>query len=130
MAYTSTELLETLQILGVAFIVGVIAQYLRQKTDTTLENANIWWLSIAAGFSAMVSVGVLHEYTSLSPSFLVAMSGIAGWAGISVLSTLSKTFDQLLVRKLDLPKDTTASTTEEGVKQDDSTTTRMGSQSE
>lgn len=96
--YTPESLKETAVILITSFIIGVIAQFLKQKSDPAIEDTNIGWLSMAAGFSAMVAVGLLYEYTDVSSSLLVSFSGIAGWTGVSILATFSNTFDQLLVR--------------------------------
>lgn len=95
MPYKPNDITETVSVLGIAFVVGVIAQYLRQKTDTN-PTTNVIWQSIASGFSAMVTVGLLYEYTPISGAFLVAISGLAGWAGFTMMSTLSKALDQFL----------------------------------
>lgn len=130
MEYTPQDVKETVITLGTSFIVGVIAQFLKQKADPAVENTNIWWLSLAAGFSAMVAVGLLYEYTNISSSLLISISGIAGWTGISILATFSGTFDQMLVRTaqkkfdVELPAGSTPQEVEyESI-------TRVGSQSE
>ena len=135
MPYKTEDIPETVSILGIAFVVGVVAQYLRQKTDETVSNANLVWLSLASGFSAMVAIGLLYEYTDISGAFLIAVSGLAGWAGISILSTLSTSFDQLLIKstekKLGIQLDKQPQTPiPEEVKQNDLSITTMDSQTE
>lgn len=93
MGFTLHDIPVTVSTLFTAFVVGAIAQFLRQKTDPTISNGNIWWLSVASGFSSMIVIGLLNEYTKISGSFLVSLSGVAGWAGIKLLHTLSTASD-------------------------------------
>lgn len=130
MPYKPHDIPETASVLGVAFIVGFVAQFLKQKVDINISNSNIFWLSLAAGFSAMVLIGLVYEYTDFSAAFLIAISGIAGWTGVSLINTFSKLLDKAVINKaeqhLNLPKDTPT----EGVIQDDSIPTRVNSQIE
>lgn len=98
MPYKPNDIPETATILGVAFIVGALAQYIKQRVDVAKDNTNIMWISLAAGLSSMVIIGLLYEYSNVSPAFLIAISGIAGWAGIVVLTTLAATLDAVVIK--------------------------------
>lgn len=101
MPYKPDDIPETLGILGAAFMVGFIAQYLRQRTDVTMSNANILWISLAAGFSSAVTIGLLYQYTDISTAFLFAIAGIAGWAGVTILGKLARALDLILTTNLE-----------------------------
>ena len=101
MPYRPGDIPETMSILGAAFFVGLVAQYLRQKTDITMSNANILWLSVAAGFSSAVTIGLLYHYTELSTAFLFAIAGIAGWAGVTILGKFAKALDLFITSNLE-----------------------------
>lgn len=98
MPYKPNDIPETATILGVAFIVGALSQYIKQRVDVAKDNANILWISLAAGLSSMVFIGILFEYTGVSPAFLMAISGIAGWAGIAILTTLAAALDGFVLK--------------------------------
>jgi hypothetical protein len=123
MPYTPNELPTTVGTLGAAFIVGVLAQYLRQRTDVTMSNFNIMWLSIAAGFSSAVVIGLLYEYTAISPAFLFAISGIAGWAGVALMGKLAKAMDLFITDFIEKRLKINMADKEKEVKTDDRTTT-------
>lgn len=139
MPYEPHDIPETVSLLGIAFVVGVIAQFLRQKTDTEHPDSNIMWTSLASGFSAMITIGLLYEYTSVSVPFLVGISGLAGWAGVAILSKLSNELINWITAMMEKhfnvtpkipPLITVLQPKDEGVNTDDSTTTRVGDQSE
>lgn len=143
MPYEPHDIPETVSILGIAFVVGVIAQFLRQKTDIEQKQNNIMWMSLASGFSAMVTIGLFYEYTSISVPFLVGISGLAGWAGVAILSKLSNALITWVTAKMNrhlgvnAPVETplalpppVQTNDDEGVNTDDSTITRMGDQNE
>lgn len=98
MPYKSNDIPETTAVLGVAFIVGTAAQYIKQKISAHESNKNIGWISLGAGLSAMIIIGLLYEYTNVSPAFLMAISGIAGWAGVTVLATLAGLLDGFIIK--------------------------------
>ncbi len=84
-------------VMAASFFIGTFAQYLRQKVDPDLENKKIFWNSLASGFSASIAIGVVYEKTNLSPSFLEAIAGLVGWAGVDLLNGLaSSTKDVIL----------------------------------
>lgn len=132
-SYSPAVIIETGTVLITAFIMGVIAQYLKQKVDANQTDRHIGWISLAAGFSAMIIVGFLYEYTEISPSFLIAISGLAGWSGIPILSILSVTFEKLLSeaaeKKLGVDISSTTDVKKDGEQQDEWTNS-IGSQSE
>ena len=131
MPYEPQDIPETASILGVAFVVGVIAQYLKQKTATDPDGPSTVWIALASGFSAMVTIGLLYEYTSITGAFLVAIAGIAGWTGISLLTTLSKIFEQLLSKTAEKKFDVKLDSTKKEVNDThDLTPATTGSQSE
>ena len=98
MPYKPNDIPETATVLGVAFIVGAVAQYIKQKINAHEPNNNIGWISLGAGLSAMIIIGLLYEYTNVSAAFLMAISGIAGWAGITVLGTLAGVLDGFITK--------------------------------
>lgn len=93
MPYKSSDIPETVSVLAIAFVVGAIAQFIKQKVDVTQTNKNIVWFALASGLSSMIIIGLLYEYTGISPAFLIAISGIAGWAGVAILGTLASLLD-------------------------------------
>ncbi len=98
MPYKPDDISETATVLGVAFVVGAIAQYTKQKVNAHESNKNTGWISLGAGLSAMIIIGLLYEYTNVSAAFLMAISGIAGWAGITVLATLAGLLDGFIIK--------------------------------
>lgn len=88
---------DTATIMGIAFVVGFIGQYIKLKIDPEKANTNIFWLSVAAGFSAAVTLGFVSEYTDLSPTFLVATAGVVGWGGVTVITSLLEVVNTSIV---------------------------------
>ncbi len=64
MPYKPNDIPETATLLGVAFVVGAVAQYIKQKINAHDSNKNIGWISLGAGLSAMIIIGLLYEYTN------------------------------------------------------------------
>lgn len=75
---------------AIAFVVGFVAQFLKIKVDPATPEKNIFWLSVAAGFTSAIVIGLVNEKIKLSPAFLASISGVIGWGGVAVMQLLSK----------------------------------------
>jgi hypothetical protein len=86
--YGLSDYSPALIVMGTAMIVGFVGQFIKIKIDPEQSNKNVFWSSLAAGFSSAITLGFVSEYTKLSPTFLIALSGVVGWGGVSIITSL------------------------------------------